>query len=905
MPDSPVEVKVAARSSATPPAMPPPPASVAQGAPRASTYTPTAMINGGSSHSPTAASIGGSPSSPPHGYHGPSPSPSSGSSSSSSSLSSSSSSSSSASALSLSAASTLGQQQQHHQSQHHHHHHHHHNQSNQQQHHHHQQQHHQQQQQQHHQQPVPAACGARQLSKLKRFLATLQQFGSDISPEIGERVRGLVLGLVNSSVTIEEFHSKLQEATNFPLRPFVIPFLKANLPLLQRELLQCARTAKLSPAQYLAQNQFLLLDVGIPPAPPAAPLPPGAGTSSHGGGTMAGSHNHHHHQHQHHHQHHQQHHHQQHHHHHQHHPPHHGTATTPQHHHQQQQQQHHHQQQHQQQSPSPFDSAEPLLEVNENGKRSLSDRGSRENGLGHDAPSGKRLCPPLAPPPPSIGGGGSGPPLNGSAASSHNALAALASPLTLAPPLAPGGGGGGAGVVGTTAQRPALSGGVHGQSAVAAVGLSQPATLYSLGGGGGHHRRAEEMAHGGRAAHNIPHGGAAMAASPSGLYRDAACEMREHRERHHSLALPVSRPEEVIDHRLTEREWAEEWKHLDHLLSCILEMVEKTRRAISVLRRCQETDRQELARWVRRCCSEEAADPPGASASAGPIGKKNGLGHVAVGGSGSTLGSGSMSGISKQQQQQLAPAVAAVSSGGLASTASLLLLDTHQEFLSRPGTRYMPEDIWRKAEEAVNEVKRRAMSELQKAVSDAERQARSTIEGERARMERVLADAKRQAASEAIAIVARQDDSSESCWNCGRKASETCSGCNTARYCGAFCQHKDWERHHHVCGQRQQQQQQPQKEQHRHHHQHHHQQQQQQQQPKVEPSPQPAADLIVQTAGSVKGGGGGSSSSGGSSGCRVGGSPDDGVIAAAVSAPPPPPRADSPIVVEIGAAASR
>lgn len=40
----------------------------------------------------------------------------------------------------------------------------------------------------------------------------------------------------------------------------------------------------------------------------------------------------------------------------------------------------------------------------------------------------------------------------------------------------------------------------------------------------------------------------------------------------------------------------------------------------------------------------------------------------------------------------------------------------------------------------------------------------------------------------------------QSCWNCGRKASETCSGCNTARYCGSFCQHKDWENHHHVCG---------------------------------------------------------------------------------------------------------
>uniref|UniRef100_A0A8C5CC29 CBFA2/RUNX1 partner transcriptional co-repressor 3 n=1 Tax=Gadus morhua TaxID=8049 RepID=A0A8C5CC29_GADMO len=109
-------------------------------------------------------------------------------------------------------------------------------------------------------QQLPPACGARQLCKLKRFLTTLQQFGNDISPEIGERVRSLVLGLVNSTLTIEEFHSKLQEATNFPLRPFVIPFLKANLPLLQRELLHCARLAKQTPAQYLAQHEQLLLD---------------------------------------------------------------------------------------------------------------------------------------------------------------------------------------------------------------------------------------------------------------------------------------------------------------------------------------------------------------------------------------------------------------------------------------------------------------------------------------------------------------------------------------------------------------------------------------------------------------------------------------------------------------------
>ncbi|XP_055010300.1 protein CBFA2T3 [Boleophthalmus pectinirostris] len=106
-----------------------------------------------------------------------------------------------------------------------------------------------------------------------------------------------------------------------------------------------------------------------------------------------------------------------------------------------------------------------------------------------------------------------------------------------------------------------------------------------------------------------------------------------------------------------------------------------------------------------------------------------------------------------------------------------------------------------KQEEAVNEVKRQAMSELQKAVSDAERKAHEMISAERSKMERALAEAKRQASEDALTVINQQEDSSESCWNCGRKASETCSGCNTARYCGSFCQHKDWEKHHHVCGQ--------------------------------------------------------------------------------------------------------
>lgn len=59
-------------------------------------------------------------------------------------------------------------------------------------------------------QQLPPACGARQLCKLKRFLTTLQQFGNDISPEIGERVRSLVLGLVVSFCLLPFFCSIFQ-----------------------------------------------------------------------------------------------------------------------------------------------------------------------------------------------------------------------------------------------------------------------------------------------------------------------------------------------------------------------------------------------------------------------------------------------------------------------------------------------------------------------------------------------------------------------------------------------------------------------------------------------------------------------------------------------------------------------
>nr|XP_014347424.1 PREDICTED: protein CBFA2T2 [Latimeria chalumnae] len=421
-------------------------------------------------------------------------------------------------------------------------------------------------------QQLPATCGARQLSKLKRFLTTLQQFGNDISLEIGEKVRTLVLALVKSLVTIEEFHSKLQEATNFPLRPFVIPFLKANLPLLQRELLHCARAAKQTPSQYLAQHEHTLLSSNVVPYE---------------------------------------------------------------------------------------DSSELLMEEKENGKRSSPDRAS----VAHV--SWDQFFPALL-----------------------NRLERIQGCSTC-------------------------------RFAGAALVLDN---------------------------NFIPNLNESHSVCES--FSPAAHQLES------SLGLNGGYRGELVNLRLTEREWADEWKHLDHVLNCIMDMVEKTRRSMAVLRRCQEADREELIYWKRRY-------------SDGEDGRK-------VNGS-----------LSRQHSP--------------GSTDSLNE-DCQRDFSNRSETNYVTDEIRRKAEEAVNEVKRQAMSEVQKAVAEAEQKAFDMIASERARMEQTIADAKRQATEDAFSMINEQEESTESCWNCGRKASETCSGCNFARYCGSFCQYKDWEKHHRICG---------------------------------------------------------------------------------------------------------
>lgn len=59
---------------------------------------------------------------------------------------------------------------------------------------------------------------------------------------------------------MEDFHYKIQEATRYPLRSYVIQFLRLNLPLLQGDLLRGARASRTSLIQYVHQNEALIFD---------------------------------------------------------------------------------------------------------------------------------------------------------------------------------------------------------------------------------------------------------------------------------------------------------------------------------------------------------------------------------------------------------------------------------------------------------------------------------------------------------------------------------------------------------------------------------------------------------------------------------------------------------------------
>lgn len=65
----------------------------------------------------------------------------------------------------------------------------------------------------------------------------------------------------SGGLSIDEFQIAVQEATNFPLRPNVLPFLRSHLPILQREINSLARVSKQTPLQYVRANESSVLEL--------------------------------------------------------------------------------------------------------------------------------------------------------------------------------------------------------------------------------------------------------------------------------------------------------------------------------------------------------------------------------------------------------------------------------------------------------------------------------------------------------------------------------------------------------------------------------------------------------------------------------------------------------------------
>merc|ERR1719225_1030736 len=98
--------------------------------------------------------------------------------------------------------------------------------------------------------------------KVKKFLMTLISFSEGISAGAGAGVRRNVVSLLAGSASVPEFLRQLQMVTSFPVRPFVLPFLQANIPRLRDEIQRQAHSAGCSLSSYMANNEAGLLEAG-------------------------------------------------------------------------------------------------------------------------------------------------------------------------------------------------------------------------------------------------------------------------------------------------------------------------------------------------------------------------------------------------------------------------------------------------------------------------------------------------------------------------------------------------------------------------------------------------------------------------------------------------------------------
>lgn len=140
-------------------------------------------------------------------------------------------------------------------------------------------------------------------------------------------------------------------------------------------------------------------------------------------------------------------------------------------------------------------------------------------------------------------------------------------------------------------------------------------------------------------------------------------------------------------------------------------------------------------------------------------------------------------------QQMLEKTHSAVNT--LRERLSVVELALHQSRSEQERREELEKEMELRISEAVERVRHAAAEERQRLLTETSKHMIETVNTVRVEMEGRMA----QAVEEAL----KQASTKEMCWNCGRRATETCSGCNKARYCGTFCQHKDWVKHMHDC----------------------------------------------------------------------------------------------------------
>ncbi|XP_055313911.1 protein CBFA2T2 isoform X2 [Sitodiplosis mosellana] len=442
--------------------------------------------------------------------------------------------------------------------------------------------------------PILQTDPSKELSKLRKFLGALYQFGQDTSTECGDRVRSLILSLVSGGLSTEAFKQALQESVNFPLRPYVLPFLKSHIPVLKRDLANLAKASN----QYIRSNEASVFEFVNASAESSSSdiFMPSEGAKN-------GNERH-----------------------------------------------------------QPSNGNSRLLLKRRTSEGVYDHQNPLHEWSDYMHPSKRSHIM-----------------MNTSAANGHL--------FTNYPSL-------------------------FDYSTAPASHLEPFAN--SLDKNQNNLREDRDI----RSSNN----GATSAASVNTLTSSAATS-----DVHRNNGSVGSTGSSAAASSVVANRGEEEWKNIHTMLNCISAMVDKTKRAITILQqRGVETS------------SAAQSNPQHADTS--------------------------MAEIKRQTEEKVA-------------------------------------EFRRNAEDAVNQVKRQAVMEIQRAVAAAETRAIEMMAQERIKLEKMFADYHKSATEEvAERLTPPSIGTQNTCWNCGRKANETCSGCNLARYCGSFCQHKDWEQHHQVCG---------------------------------------------------------------------------------------------------------